>query len=186
MSPFYKNSITENELIKMCLRADRKAHKMFFDLYAGKLMTICRRYGRTTEEAEDMLQESFIRIFSNLSKFNSDGSLEGWVRRITVNTSIKYLQKKSNRKKTESIEGVSVRQFSPNKLDLLQAEDLMLIINKLPDGYRAVFNLYEIEGYSHKEVADLLKISESTSRSQLTKAKKMLRQFIPHYQRTAI
>ncbi len=186
MSPFYKNSITEKELVEQCLKLEPKAQRMFFDLFSGRLMTICRRYGRSQQEAEDMLQEAFIRIFSNLSKYKSDGSLEGWVRRITVNTSIKVLQKKGNRHSSDDIDDYAIDAGTPSELEVLEAEDLIALINILPLGYKSVFNLYEIEGYSHKEIGVMLAISESTSRSQLTKAKKMLRQYVSTIQKRAI
>lgn len=186
MSPFYKNSITEKELVERCLRLDPKAQRMLFDTFSGKLMTICRRYGRTRQEAEDMLQESLIRIYSNLDKYKSDGSLEGWIRRITVNTSIKVLKKKGNRFNLDDITDYSIDGGMHSELQILEAEDLISIINLLPVGYKSVFNLYEIEGYSHKEIGTMLSISESTSRSQLTKAKKMLRLYISKIQKRAI
>jgi RNA polymerase sigma-70 factor (ECF subfamily) len=149
-------------------------------------MTVCRRYGRTQQEAEDMLQESFIKIFSNLQSFNSTGSLYGWLKSITVNTSIKILQKRYNKIVSEDIDAVYDQSVEQNFHYDLHAEDLLAIISQLPVGYNSVFNLYEIEGYSHKEIGDLLNISESTSRSQLAKAKKILRSLIPKNQRYAV
>jgi len=186
LSPFYKNSRTEKDLIALCIKGESKAQRMLFDLFAGRLMSVCRRYSRTQEEAEDMLQESFIKIFSNLKSYTASGSLYGWLKTITVNTSIKILQKKYNKLLSEDIDSVQIAGKVSNIHQNLAAEDLITIINSLPLGYKSVFNLYELEGYSHKEIGKLLNISESTSRSQLAKAKKMLKKSIPDYQKYAI
>lgn len=186
MSPFYKNSITEKDLVALCIKGDAKAHRMLFDLFAGRLMSVCRRYARTQEEAEDMLQESFIKIFSNLKSFTASGSLYGWLKSVTVNTSIKILQKKYNKFISEDIDTIPIQGKTSNIHHNLAAEDLITIINALPLGYKSVFNLYELEGYSHKEIGELLDISESTSRSQLSKAKQLLKKSIPDYQKFAI
>ncbi len=186
MSPFYKNSITEKDLVALCIKGDKKAHRMLFDLFAGRLMSVCRRYSRSQEEAEDMLQEAFIKIFSKLESYQGSGSLYGWLKSVTVNTSIKVLQKKYNKIVSEDIMDIQVHGNMPSIHHNLLAEDLMTIINALPLGYRSVFNLYELEGYSHKEIGELLEITESTSRSQLAKAKKLLKKSIPEYQKYAI
>ena len=175
MSPFYKNSITEKDLVALCIKGDSKGHRMLFDLFAGRLMSVCRRYGRPQEEAEHMLQEAFIKVFSNLESYTASGSLYGWLK-----------SKKSNKIVSEDISDVQLAGRLENVHQNLAAEDLIAIINSLPLGYKSVFNLYEIEGYSHKEIGDLLHISESTSRSQLAKAKKLLKRSIPDYQKYAI
>jgi len=186
LSPFYKNSITEKDLVALCIKGDSKGHRMLFDLFAGRLMSVCRRYGRSQEEAEDMLQEAFIKVFSNLESYTASGSLYGWLKSVAVNTCIKVLHKKSNKIVSEDISDVQLAGRLENVHQNLAAEDLIAIINSLPLGYKSVFNLYEIEGYSHKEIGDLLHISESTSRSQLAKAKKLLKRSIPDYQKYAI
>lgn len=186
MSPFYKNSITEKELVALCIKGDSKAHRMLFDLFAGRLMSVCRRYSRNQQEAEDMLQESFIKIFSNLKSYTGSGSLYGWLKSVTVNTSIKILQKKYNKLLSEDITDFQIAGKAPSIHNNLAAEDIIAVINTLPLGYKSVFNLYELEGYSHKEIGELLNISESTSRSQLAKAKKVLKKSIPEYQKYAI
>ena len=138
-------------------------------------MTICRRYAGDQHEAEDMLQEAFISIFSHINQFKFAGSFEGWLKRITVNTAIKIL-KKGNIK----IIGINNDQHeltSPdfNILSDLNTEDLLKLVNQLPDGYRIIFNLYVVEGYSHDEIAAMLKIKTATSRSQLSKARAILK-----------
>ncbi len=138
-------------------------------------MTICRRYAGDQHEAEDMLQEAFISIFSHINQFKYAGSFEGWLKRITVNTAIKILQKRKVR--VISISNVEFEMISPdfNILSDLNTEDLLKLISQLPDGYRMIFNLYVIEGYSHDEIASMLKIKTATSRSQLSKARAILK-----------
>ena len=138
-------------------------------------MTICRRYAGDRHEAEDMLQEAFINIFKNINQYKSLGSFEGWIRRITVNASIQVLQKRKIR--FAEIRNVPFEPESPDNsvLSSLDAEDLLKVISQLPDGYRTVFNLYVVEGYAHEEIAQMMKIEVATSRSQLSKARAMLR-----------
>ena len=125
-------------------------------------------------EAEDILQDAFIKIFSNLGKYEGKGSFEGWMRRIVVNTALKNYHKSSYQKEKIGLEDYQEGALNPEVLSSLHEEEIMNVIAKLPDGYRIVFNLYVIEGFSHKEIAAQLKIQESTSRSQLVKARKML------------
>ena len=169
--------MNETDLIQGCIRKNALAQHTLFEKYAGILMTICRRYAVGQSEAEDMLQEAFISIFSHISQFRSSGSFEGWLKRITVNAAIKILQ----RRKIKLI-GISIDHHevisSVNILSDLSAEDLLKLISQLPDGYRLVFNLYVIEGYTHEEIAKILKIKTATSRSQLSKARAMLKERI--------
>jgi RNA polymerase sigma-70 factor (ECF subfamily) len=159
---------------------------MLFEQYAGKFMTVCQRYANDTMEAEDMLQEGFVRIFNNIQQFKFEGSFEGWMRRIVVNVALKHLQKKKiqfaeikeNNSDTPSLQAYAYSH--------LGEEELMKLINQLPAGYRIVFNLTVIEGYSHEEIAKLLNIQASTSRSQLVKARKMLQQQILQLQKIAV
>ncbi len=141
-------------------------------------MTICRRYAKDQPEAEDMLQDAFISIFSHISQFKSIGSFEGWLKRITVNAAIRVLQKRKVRIVPISDDQHEMESQEFNVLSDLNAEDLLKLINQLPDGYRTIFNLYVIEGYSHDEIAGMLKIKTATSRSQLSKAKAMLKEGI--------
>lgn len=138
-------------------------------------MTICRRYAGDQHEAEDMLQESFISIFSHINQFKSAGSFEGWLKRITVNAALKMLQKRKI--KVVGITDDQHELMSPdfNVLSDLGTEEILKLISQLPDGYRVIFNLYAIEGYSHEEIAGMLKIKTASSRSQLSKARAMLK-----------
>ncbi len=167
----YKN---QNKLIEDCIAENPKAQKYIYDKYASKFLAVCVRYIGDVQTAEDVLMESIMKIFSNINKFQNKGSFEGWMRRIVVNESINYIRK--NKIIHLSIDKI---QIENNDLDdttnVHSAENLLKIINKLPDGYRTIFNMYAIEGYKHKEIAELLNISESTSKSQLFKARNILK-----------
>ena len=178
--------MNEKELIRGCQKMDGTAQQMLFQAYAGKLMTICRRYANDSHEAEDMLQESFIKIFKSVNQYKSLGSFEGWIRRITVNTAIQILQKRKIR--FTEIKNIPFEPESPDHsvLSDLDAEDLLKVISQLPDGYRAVFNLFVLEGYAHEEISRMMKIEVATSRSQLSKARAMLREKINFLQKTRV
>jgi RNA polymerase sigma factor (sigma-70 family) len=167
--------LTEQELISGCIREDKRCQQLFFSQFAGKMMTVCRRYARNGVEAEDIFQDSFVKVFNGLRQFEFKGSLEGWVRRIVVNTALKYYEKLSYQKEVIGLDFVPEQIDLPDVYNSLGEEEILKLIAKLPDGYRVVFNLAAIEGYSHKEIAELLKIEESTSRSQLVKARAYLR-----------
>jgi RNA polymerase sigma factor (sigma-70 family) len=167
--------LNEIDLIKGCVRKDTTAQHRLFEKYAAIMMTICRRYAGDQYEAEDMLQEAFISIFSHINQFKSTGSFDGWLKRITVNAAIKILQRRKI--KVIRITNDEHELISPDfdVLSDLSAEDLLKLISQLPDGYRVIFNLYAIEGYSHDEIAGMLKIKTATSRSQLFKARAILK-----------
>jgi RNA polymerase sigma factor (sigma-70 family) len=167
--------LNERDLIQGCIKKDITAQQALFERYAGILMTICRRYARDQHEAEDMLQESFISIFSHIHQFKFAGSFEGWLKRITVNAAIKILQKRKI--KVIGITNDQHELISPdfNVYSDLSTEEILKLISQLPDGYRVIFNLYAIEGYSHEEIAVMLNIKTATSRSQLSKARAILK-----------
>lgn len=154
--------------------------------YSGKMLAVCLRYTRHRMEAEDILQDAFIKVFDNISKFEFKGSFEGWIRRIVINTALKNYSKKSFKQEQIGLENQPELPLEPEIYSNLEEEELLRLINQLPDGYRVVFNLYAVEGYSHKEIADLLGIQESTSRSQLVKARKMLQGMIVELQKIAV
>lgn len=166
--------MTVKELIKGCVHEDRKCQKEIFRRYAGKMLTICRRYARHHMEAEDLLQDAFIKVFDNIEKFKYKGSFEGWIRRIVVNTAIRNYQKSSFQKEQIGMEDYVHQTIEPEVFSYLHEEELLGLVANLPTGYRVVFNLFAIEGYNHKEISHMLGIGESTSRSQLMKARKML------------
>jgi RNA polymerase sigma factor (sigma-70 family) len=179
--------VTEHELIKGCIRNDQSCQRMLFEQLAGKMMTVCLRYAQDSAEAEDMLQEGFIRVFRYIGQFKFEGSFEGWVRRVIVNTALKQLQKKKIDFKeiTERTQHAGPAD-EPYAYNNLGEEEIMKLINQLPEGYRLVFNLNVIEGYSHDEIGEMLNIQASTSRSQLVKARKMLQAQILNLQKIAV
>jgi len=142
------------------------------------MYTICRRYARHDAEAEDILQDALIKVYNNIKKFRSEGSLEAWIRRIVINTALKTVSKSSFQKEQLGTDNYREVATEPRVFKSLSAEELMGLIARLPDGYRIVFNLAAIEGYTHKEIGDMLGIKESTSRSQLTKARRMLQTLV--------
>ena len=167
--------MTEEVLIKGCLRNEAASQQELYHRFSPKMLSVCYRYAKSREDAEDMLQEGFIKVFTQIHQFQNRGALEGWIRRIIVHTCINNLKK--NKKFSKSVDiihasGVPVRD--ENIPSILQAKQVVECIRMLPMGYRTVLNLYAIEGYSHKEIADILDIEESTSRSQYTRAKAML------------
>ena len=178
--------MTEYELIKGCINQDAKCQRLLFEQMAGKMLSVCLRYANDAMEAEDMLQDGLIRVFNNVHQFKFEGSFEGWVRRVVVNCALKHLQKKR----------IHFSEINENNNDSLRMEsyafsnlgedDLMKLISQLPDGYRIVFNLNVIEGYTHEEIAQMLNIQASTSRSQLVKARKMLKHQILELQKIAV
>lgn len=168
----------EHELVKKCLRGNKKAQKKLFDFYAPQMMTICNRYANRDDQALDMLQEGFIKVFSNLEKFSESGSLGGWIRTVMVNNSLTILRKEKKFSFNENIEGHDEETSSADAISQMSFQELTKLISSLPSGYRTVFNMYAIEGYSHKEIAGKLEISESTSKTQYRKAKLRLQKLI--------
>lgn len=168
----------EQALIKRCLRQEAAAQKELYQRFAAKMMAVCRRYVRRQEEAEEVLSNGFIKVFGNLESYHFKGSFEGWIRTIVVRECLMYLRgRKAFMEYTDKLEEYdNVSDFHAGIH--LDAEDLMKLIDGLPTGYRAVFNLYAIEGYKHQEIAELLGITESTSKTQLLRARQMLQQRI--------
>lgn len=162
-------------MILGCIREDRDCQLEVFQRYSGKMLSVCLRYARHQMEAEDILQDAFIKVFDNLEKFQHKGSFEGWIRRIVVNTALKNFQKSSVKNERIGLEDYEDQALEPEVISNMGEKEILKLISQLPDGYRHVFNLYVIEGYSHKEIGELLSIGESTSRSQLVKARKILK-----------
>ena len=167
--------MSELEIIKGCIKKKPKYQRLLVVNYSSMLLTVSRRYTPNHADAEDVLQDAFIKIFGAIQQFDrKKGSLEAWMRKIVINTALKRLNKKCfTHEKT--VECFAEIQLLPAIYDHLQAEDVMTLINQIPNGYRQVFNLAVVEGYPHKEIAALLNIDEATSRSNLSKAKKLLR-----------
>lgn len=167
--------LTETQ-IALCKTRNAKAQRELYELYKAKVMGVCRRYTRNKEVAEDIFQEAFIRVFQNIGQLNNLDNLEHWIIRTAVNTAINYYHKNKRHQYTEERKGFH-QTNDEYELILSQFSDAILIkvINELPEGHRMVFNLYEIEGFSHAEIASFLHISEGTSRSQLNRAKLTLK-----------
>jgi RNA polymerase sigma-70 factor (ECF subfamily) len=170
--------LTEKQLIEGCLKMNAKSQRELYQRFNGKMMAVCRRFARDLTEAEDMLQEAFIRVFTSMEQFRFEGSLEGWIRRIVVHSALEVLRKRLVR--FTDIDGEAETLASPDTdaIASMSAGELMKLICDLPDGYRVVFNLYVIEGYDHNEIATLLGVSAATSRSQLFKARLALQEQI--------
>ncbi len=166
------NRAYELELVERCLRFETKAQRLFYDYYKAKLMGLCSRYAKDLTEAEDIFQEAFIKIFNQLHTLKDKALLNGWIKRIVINTAINHQQAQLKFQANESTEGIEVEDAqSLQILSSMTTEKLLELIQKLPDGYRVVFNMYVIDGYTHAEIAETLKISEGTSKSQLARAK---------------
>jgi RNA polymerase sigma factor (sigma-70 family) len=166
------------DIFQSCRAGDPKAQRILYDLFKSKLMGLCRRYTGSREEAQDVLQESFIRIFINFNQLNSPDKLESWMKSITVRTAINYYHKGKRRALTQTdidslSNEISIYQTS---VDHLTDEYLISLVNALPDGCRIIFNMFAIEGFSHSEIATMLQISEGTSRSQFYYAKQLLKE----------
>ncbi len=176
----------EYELIRGCINQDARCQRMLFDKYAGRMMSVCLRYANDTMEAEDMIQDAFIKVFQYIGQFKFEGAFEGWIRRIVVNTAIRHLEKKKLHFKDIDDNSQNTPKIEAQAYNHLGEEDLLKLINQLPDGYRLVFNLNVVEGYSHEEIAEMLNIQAGTSRSQLVKARKMLQHQILQLQKIAV
>ena len=177
--------LTEHEMIKGCVKNNATCQRMLFEQYAGIMMTICLRYSCDHTEAEDMLQEGFIRVFKYINQYKFEGSFEGWLKRIIVNAALRILQKKVIRFSEIKEEMQDLQQEDTDVLSNLSEREILKLISNLPTGYRVVFNLYVLEGYSHGEIAEMLKINAGTSRSQLAKAKRTLQEQILSQQKTS-
>ncbi len=176
----------ELDLIEGCIRKDARCQRLLYERFAPKMLSVCIRYARERSEAEDILQDAFVKVFNNLEKFEHRGSFEGWIRRIMVNTALKYYRKLRFQMEQSGLDYSNDEPVMPTAETELSAQDLISIISGLPDGYRVVFNMYAIEGFSHREIAEALDIKESTSRSQLVKARKMLQGLVTERQKVRL
>lgn len=173
--------MNETDLIKGCIAEDRECQRLLYRQYSGKMFAVCLRYAGSRMEAEDMLQDAFIKVFDHINQFNHQGSFEGWIRKIVINTALAHLRKmKLLIAEQLSERHASAFEYLPGEdaISRISAKEIQVFISELPVGYRVVFNLYVVDGFSHQEIAQQLNISESTSRSQLTKARLMLRKKI--------
>lgn len=163
-------------LVNECAKGNSKAQRALFDKFAPKMLAVCQRYLRNNQEAEDVLQDGFVKVFQKIVDFKMEGSLEGWIRRIVVNTALDTIRRNKKLLDDVQVEEVQYKvSFTDHQFDGMDLAQLMKLINEMPDGYRIVFNMFAIEGYSHKEIADTLGVTENTSKSQYSRARAFLR-----------
>jgi RNA polymerase sigma factor (sigma-70 family) len=174
-------SYNDSDLLSGCIRGDRKMQRELYDRFAPKMYGVCLRYAGNAEEAEDILQEGFIKVFRKIESFRGEGSFEGWIRRIFVNTAIEYYRKKTYLQPITEHEEATIEGNLLSVLDNLAEKDIVNLVQQLSPGYRTVFNMYVVEGYTHKQIAELLGISEGTSKSQLSRAKLILQDMVKTY-----
>lgn len=168
----------EQELINGCRRGNHHAQQRLFDLYSSRMYGVCLRYLKNTMQAEDVLVMAFTKVFDRISQFKGEGSFEGWIRRITVNEALTALRRTRMMMVETDLERADFEPDYDRLSDHLEEEDLLKMIEQLPPGYRVVFNMYAIDGYSHKEIAEQLGISENTSKSQLSRARVYLQKLL--------
>ncbi len=175
-----KRLTNEQDIIKACIKGESWAQKAIFDQYAPAMLSVCVRYVSDYETARDLLQDGFVRLFSKIETFSGTGAFGGWARRIFVTTALEHLRRNDALKNADSIDDFHnhFENNDVNVIDKISADDLMQCIAELPEGYRAVFNMFAIEGYAHAEIADMLGINEITSRTQYMRARKMLQKKI--------
>lgn len=177
-----------NNIIKQCIKEDRKAQKELYKLYYGKMMNVCYRYAKNTDDAQDLLQDGFVKVFSHLKSYDFKGSFEGWIRKIMVNTAIDFYRKNKGIYFVEDENNFILETSRVESADSIYSnfgvEDIMAAIQKLSPVYKTVFNMYVIDGYQHKEIAEQLNISEGTSKSNLSKAKQNLQELLLKKEKT--
>jgi len=171
--------MSDDELVQRCIRKEPQAQKLLYESFSRKMMGICSRYCETTGEAEDILQDGFVKIFQKIDTFKGNGSLEGWMKRIMVNTALDAYRKAKNFRHSIDIDTIEyTAETHQHVLESMGAKDLLLLIKTMPRGFRTVFNLYAIEGFAHKEIAEMLEITESTSKSQYSRARAYLQKLL--------
>lgn len=171
--------IDEQQLVEACLRNDRRAQKMLYNRFARAMMAVCIRYAADADAAKDILQDAFVKVFASLDTFAGKGSLEGWIRRIVVNTALEAIRKTDVLRDAVDWDNAEFEiPIDNDAVAKLSADELLAVIASLPTGFRTVFNMFAIEGYSHKEIAEALGINESSSRSQYNRARNLIRKKI--------
>lgn len=166
------------ELIEACIKGDRVAQKSLYDIFSKKMYMVCLRYTKSQQEAEDVLQDSFIKVFKNLKGYRGDSRLDYWIKKIVINTALNSQRKKLYMYPMVDIDDVQNTVSHSKALTDFHLEELLKMIRELPTGCQTVFNLFAIEGYSHKEIAEMLEVSEGTSKSQFSRARKLLQEKI--------
>ena len=166
----------DREILSGCLRGQPSAQRMLFEKYSRILLGVCNRYAQCIEEAEDIMQEGFVKIFLNVKDFKGEGSLLAWMRKIMINTAITHYHRMLKHRYHDDLDQVQEMRFEDREYDeaAFTREELYKVIHQMPDGYRIVFNLYAVEGYKHREIAEILGIDENTSKSQFSRARRWL------------
>lgn len=173
------NNISEEDLVRRCIANERQYQEVLYRKYADQMYSVCLSYNDNEDEACDILQDGFIKVFRKLEQFNFESSLKGWIRRIIVNTALDHYRKqKRHEEKLENYTQVAVSRNIGNVIDQINAQDLISLVNQLPSRAAVVLKLYAIEGYGHKEIAEKLDITEGTSKSQLHRARALLKELL--------
>lgn len=171
--------LSEKDLIKRCVAGERKAQEELYKRYAPQMWGVCLRFTKNRMAAEDILQEGFVKVFYKLKQYNGEGSFEGWIRRTIVNTAINHHKKDSNINKDLDVDEIKEQNYiHPKIIDQLTINELMEVIREMPERYQLVFNLFVVEGYTHKEIGETLNITENTSKSQLSRARNLFQKLI--------
>lgn len=170
--------MTDEEIIRGCIQKDLRSQKQLYDRYSSKMMGVCLRYASNKEEAQDLLQDGFIKVFQNISSFKFSGEFAGWIKKIMVNNALEQIRKRKivfEKLEDDFADGESENHTGESQHDV---KDLLRMLQQLPAGYRTVFNLYAIEGYTHKEIAERLEIEEGTSKSQYARARAYIQKML--------
>jgi RNA polymerase sigma-70 factor (ECF subfamily) len=175
--------LTEVEMIKGCIDGNRICQRELYDRFASKMLGVCMRYAKDRAEAEDMLQEGFIKVFKNIANFRDEGSFEGWIRRIMIFTAINLFNQRKRKFKESLDNELYDIAIDDQVIEKIAAKEIVALVQQMPEGYRTIFNLYAIEGYTHREIGELMNIAEGTSKSQYSRAKQYMQQALTkHYQ----
>jgi len=181
LNPERNHTTPESDLISGCIEGNRRMQEELYRRFSPRMYAVCLRYASSSDEAEDILQEGFIKIFKKLGSYRGEGSFEGWIRRVFVNTAIEHFRRRRYLQPVTEKEENTVEGKYLSVLDSLAEKDILELIRQLSPGYRTVFNMYVVEGYTHKEIGDMLGISEGTSKSQLSRAKVILQDMVKKY-----
>lgn len=175
--------LSEEEMIKGCIDGNRICQRELYDRNASKMLGVCMRYAKDKAEAEDMLQEGFIKVFKNISRFRNEGSFEGWIRQIMVFTAINLFNQRKRKFKESLDTEFYDAPVDDQVIEKIAAKEIVALVQQMPEGYRTIFNLYAVEGYTHREIGELLNIAEGTSKSQYSRAKQYMQESLTkHYQ----
>jgi RNA polymerase sigma-70 factor (ECF subfamily) len=173
---------SESDIIEGCILGNPRLQRMLYEKFSPKMYALCIRYAGNTDDAQDILQDGFVKVYSNIGKYKGTGSFEGWIRRIIVNTAIEHFRKKNMLYSIDEKTEIQLADENTNIFNQLEAKELLEIIKSMPAGYRTVFNLYAVEGYTHKEIASMMNLTEGTSKSQYARAKSWLQEKIKKMQ----